>query len=67
MKRINNDIGERIKAAREALNMSQADLARKVGVDASRLCRWERGEEPRFASVKKLAKALGIRPGELLG
>ena len=64
---MNIQFGERIKKRRETLGLSQAELAAKIGVDSSRLCRWERGEEPRFKALKKLAKALKLRPGDLIG
>lgn len=33
-----------LKAARKKSGMSQAELAKKFGVSASAVCRWEKGE-----------------------
>jgi len=33
-----------LKKARKESGMSQAELAKKFGVSASAVCRWERGE-----------------------
>ena len=46
--------------------MSQADLSRESGVTVSAICRLERGErQPRFVTIRKLAKALKVDPGEI--
>lgn len=46
--------------------MSQADLSRASGVTVSAICRLERGErKPRFVTIRKLAKALNVDPGEI--
>ena len=46
--------------------MSQADLSRASGVTVSAICRLERGERlPRFVTIRKLAKALNVDPGEI--
>lgn len=46
--------------------MSQADLSRESGVTTSAICRLERGErKPRFVTIRKLAKALNVDPGDI--
>jgi transcriptional regulator with XRE-family HTH domain len=46
--------------------MSQADLSRESGVTVSAICRLERGErKPRFVTIRKLARALNVDPGEI--
>jgi transcriptional regulator with XRE-family HTH domain len=60
-------IGQRIKEAREKRDLTQRQLAEKIGVAASQLCRWERTEEPRIAAVRRIAKALRVRAADLIG
>ena len=47
--------------------MSQRDLAAAAGVSQATIVRLERGEEARFVSLRKLARALGVEPVELMG
>lgn len=60
-------LGERIKQLRTAAGMSQADLARAVGISQNAVSMWEKGERqsPRGDSLLKLARALGVEPGSL--
>lgn len=52
---------ERIVRLREGLGMSQADLARRVGISPSYLAMIEQGErEPSDAIRHSLARALGL-------
>lgn len=54
-------IGERIRSARKALNLSQADLARKIGVSQPAIATWESGvHDPRRVVLARLAGALSI-------
>ena len=54
-------IGERIKTARTNANMTQADLARAMGVPYQTIGHWERdASSPKFSSLEKVAKALNI-------
>ena len=47
-------IGERIKAARTNANMTQADLARAMGVPYQTIGHWERdASSPKLALLKK--------------
>ena len=54
-------VGQRIRRARKARNMSQMELAKRVGTVYQRVSGWERGEvAPGMASLKRLAEALGV-------
>lgn len=59
--------GQRIKQAREARKMSQAQLATAVGQDQSTIAHWERERNfPKPAMLKRLAVTLGVTPEWLL-
>lgn len=62
-------VGSRIKSAREAANLSQADLARKLSYkSASTIARIESGENDlNQTKLKAFASALGVSVGYLLG
>jgi transcriptional regulator with XRE-family HTH domain len=53
---------ERIRRAREALGLSRAQLARKVGVSASAAVQWERphGTSPSAANLIAIAKITDV-------
>ena len=54
------NLGSQILRAREALGMSQDELAVKLGTSQARVSDWERGErEPRLERLPSLAVALG--------
>lgn len=61
--------GERIRAARIAAGMTQAELADKVGVKFAAIHKYETGKIENFkrATIAKLAVALDVRPAYLLG
>jgi len=49
-----------IRAARDAAGLSQAAVARQLGVGVLLVSRWERGVSiPRDAAMRKLAASLG--------
>lgn len=53
-------LGQRIRAARREIGMSQERLAHEAGLDRSYLGRVERGEHNlTFISLVKIARALG--------
>jgi transcriptional regulator with XRE-family HTH domain len=61
------DLGSRIVALREARGMSQARLAKRLGIDRSRLSKWERGQhQPLLKHLHALAEILGVSLAELL-
>lgn len=50
-----------IAAARMAKGMTQAQLAKALGVIQQQVARWETGEsEPRVFTLKKIGAALGV-------
>lgn len=60
-------IGHNIKTARESHILTQSKLAELIGIAQTQLARYERdGQDPSATMVKRIAKALGIDPGELL-
>lgn len=60
-------VGERIRALRHVLNMSQGELGERVGVSFQQVQKYERGANRVSASMLcHLAKALQVEPAELL-
>lgn len=55
----------RIAAVMRERDWSKADLARKAGLSASSLQKWERGGKITLDSVMKIATALGVSPDSL--
>lgn len=61
-----NTIGPKIRSAREALGMTQVELAKKAGFDQRRISRYEQGEyRPGGEAAAILASALHMAPEEL--
>ena len=59
-------IGRRLRALREEHLMTQAELGEAADVSRDQVSRIERDEvDPRFSTIRKLAKALGVDPREL--
>lgn len=60
-------IGERIRARRQALGLTQVEVAqRNPNLDSNLISRWERGlNVPSAASMVELAEALESTPDEL--
>lgn len=62
------DYGERIKAAREAANMTQEQLGKKIGVTGVTIMRYEKDQrEPTQKTLRHLADVLGVTVGYLQG
>lgn len=62
-----DSLGERIRCAREALLMSQEQLAEIISVDPETVSRWERGVRfPHRNKINKLAETLYLSPESLL-
>lgn len=56
-----NEIGKRIKKAREFRVLGVVECAKLLGVDYTLLSRWENGRvKPRPKSIKGIAKALDV-------
>lgn len=54
-------VGEAIKQAREAQNLTQAELGEKMGVQRSQVCRLESGKSITLASMMRAFRALGVQ------
>jgi transcriptional regulator with XRE-family HTH domain len=61
--------GQRLKALRQALGLSQADLAERCGLKLDSVQNWEgkRGAEPRLSALVQLAEGLGVSLDVLAG
>lgn len=60
-------MGEKLKAARKAAGLTQAQLAEAIGCKQKDVSRWEAGQiEPGVLIVKKMAKALGCSMDDLV-
>jgi transcriptional regulator with XRE-family HTH domain len=61
-------LGRNVRRLREARGWSQEDYAERAGIHRTYVSDIERGSRnPTITVVEKLAKPLGVRPGELLG
>ena len=61
-------IGGRLKELRERNLLTQAELGVAAGVSRDQVSRIERDEvDPRFSTIRKLARALNVDPSELTG
>ncbi len=61
-------IGKRIKAKREEIGIKQNEFAQRVGVSASAINQFERGEKkPSPDVLTRIAKELGVSTDYLLG
>ncbi len=54
------ELGERIKQQRIALNLTQAELAKKCGVSLSTETRIENGEDSKISNIIRVLTALGF-------
>lgn len=62
------EIGGRVRALRQAMDMSQAKLAKAIGTHAPNVSMIERGlRGVSLQQVVKLSKALKVSPEEILG
>lgn len=56
-------LGDHIRKRRLELNLSQASLAKKLGVNRNAICNWERAlQEPSPAIMSKIVEFLGYQP-----
>ena len=69
MSKFNIDVGQKIFNARKSLNMSRAELGKKVGLHESTVKRYEDGHinSLDIAKLKEFANALNISPAYLMG
>lgn len=64
----NNYFGNKIKELRIKKGLSQADMAKKIGMQSPQLSKYENGEHtPSLEKVIKIAKVLGVSVGYLVG
>lgn len=60
--------GQRLVASREKRNLSQKELAEKLGITPTRLNYWEKDKrEPAIEMIKALAQALDVDTDYLIG
>ena len=60
-------IGDKLREIRKRALLTQQQLADKSGVGVTTIIRIERNQvEPQARTIRKLAKALGVKPHELL-
>jgi transcriptional regulator with XRE-family HTH domain len=60
-------IGTQLRAARERALLTQEELGAQAGVQPLTISRIETDKvEPRYSTIRKIAKALGVDPTELL-
>lgn len=58
---------KKLKELRLERKLSQEALAERVGTVQPQVSDWENGKvSPTIESLRRLAKALGVKPGELL-
>jgi transcriptional regulator with XRE-family HTH domain len=61
-------IGDRLRDLRVRRALTQEELADKADVGTNTVARLERNEsEPHMSTLRKLARALGVDPAELIG
>ena len=66
--RMRYEIGSRIRKDREENNLSQKQLAEKIGVSNSRVSNWEQGlNRPDADILAAICVALDVSPSLLLG
>lgn len=62
------EIGKKIRKYREELNLSQRQLAEKLGVSNGRVSNWEQGlNRPDADMLAELCYALQVSPSSLMG
>jgi len=63
----NKHIAANLRRQRNAMGLTQADLASLAGVAQPRIAKLERGDgDPRISTVGRVAEALGISTASLL-
>jgi transcriptional regulator with XRE-family HTH domain len=62
------DFSERLKSLRKRKKLTQADLAKHLGIDNTTISKWEKGiYEPNIETLKELANFFGVSADWLLG
>jgi transcriptional regulator with XRE-family HTH domain len=66
-KTLRRDLGQRIVRLRDKRGLSQVELAKELGIDRSRLGKWERGlHAPLLRQLTMLGRTLGVSLDELI-
>lgn len=60
------NLSSKLKTMRKQKNLTQLELARKIGVSESYICQIENGKMISIKKLDSLAKALGCEPKDLL-
>lgn len=61
------DLGTNLREARERLQLTQEQVAERSGVHATEVSRIEAGKrDPQISTLRRLAKAVELPPGQLL-
>ena len=60
------DIGSKLKARRGQMNLTQLELAKKIGVSESYICQIENGKMVSIKKLEQLAKAVKCDAKDLL-
>ena len=64
---MNNTLGKKIVKLRTERNITQEELAERVGVTRQAISKWERGDGlPDLYNIQSLAKVFGISIDELI-
>jgi len=58
--------GELIKQLRKDKFITQSGLAEMAGIRPESLCRLEKGKPAKFATILRIAEALGVEPQKLI-
>lgn len=62
-----DNLGKNLRAAREKRELTQEQLSERSGVQAGEISRIETGKrDPQISTLLKLAKGLGVEPGQLV-
>lgn len=52
--------GDKVKKLRLQANLTQEELAEMIGCNQDQISRFEKGQEPRYQTLKPLANALEV-------
>lgn len=67
--KINKEIGKRISKSREDIGITRKELAEKIGVAASTITRYEKGniEKIKIPVIEAISRVLGVNPNWIIG